>query len=95
MNGETTLNKTELIAHIAEKHLMTKVDADKVVQTFLETIRDEAKNGDGLTIVGFGTFKVKEKPAREGRNPKTGETVHIPAKRVLHFKPSPALNKEL
>jgi DNA-binding protein HU-beta len=80
------MNKTELVAAVAEKSGLTKKDAEKAVKAFVETVSAQMVAGDKITIVGFGTFEVSERAAREGRNPKTGEAMPIPASKVPRFK---------
>jgi DNA-binding protein HU-beta len=80
------MTKTEFVAKIAEKTGSTKVDADKAVQAFLETVTDVLKAGDKVAFTGFGSFEVTERAAREGRNPQTGETMQIKACKAPKFK---------
>ena len=80
------MNKSELIDAIAQKGGLTKVDAGKALDATLEAISDALKGGDVVTLVGFGSFSVKERAARTGRNPKTGEELQIPASKVPSFK---------
>jgi DNA-binding protein HU-beta len=80
------MTKTEFVAKIAEKTGSTKVDADKAVQAFLETVTDVLKAGDKVAFAGFGSFEVTERAAREGRNPQTGETMQIKASKAPKFK---------
>lgn len=80
------MNKSELIDAIAQKGGLTKVDAGKALDATLEAISDALKTGDTVTLVGFGSFSVKERAARTGRNPKTGEELKIPASKVPSFK---------
>ena len=80
------MTKTEFVAKIAEKTGSTKVDADKAVQAFLETVTEALKAGDKVTFTGFGCFEVTEREAREGRNPQTGETMQIKASKAPKFK---------
>ena len=80
------MTKAEFVAKIAEKTGSTKVDADKGVQAFLETVTEALKAGDKVTFIGFGTFEVTEREAREGRNPQTGETMQIKASKAPKFK---------
>ena len=80
------MNKSELIDAIAQKGGLTKVDAGKALDATLEAIGDALKAGDTVTLVGFGSFSVKERAARTGRNPKTGEELQIPASKVPSFK---------
>ena len=71
------MNKTELIAAVAEKAEISKKDAEKAVKAFTDVVSEELVNGGKIQLVGFGTFEVSERPAREGRNPRTGETMTI------------------
>lgn len=80
------MNKSGLIAAIAEKTDLTKKDTEKVLAAFIETVEDALKNGDKVQLVGFGTFEVRERAAREGQNPATGEKIHIAATKVPAFK---------
>lgn len=80
------MNKFELITNIAEKAEMTKVDTEKVLKAFIETVTEELKSGGKIQLVGFGTFEVAERAARKGRNPKTGEEIQIPASKSPKFK---------
>ncbi len=85
------MNKTELIAAIAEKAGLTKKDAEAAVKAFTEVIAEELKKGEKVTMVGFGTFEVSERAARSGRNPRTGETMEIKASKAPKFKAGKAL----
>ena len=80
------MNKTELIDAIAEEAGLSKADAKKALEAFLASIEKTLKKWDKISLVGFGSWSVSEKPAREGRNPKTGETIKIAAKKVVKFK---------
>ena len=80
------MNKTELIDAIAEEAGLSKADAKKALEAFLASREKTWKKGDKISLVGFGSWSVSEKPAREGRNPKTGETIKIAAKKVVKFK---------
>ncbi len=80
------MNKTELVASVAEKAELSKKDAEKAVAAMLESVEEALKAGDKVALVGFGTFEVKERAARTGKNPRTGEAVKIPAARVPVFK---------
>ena len=71
------MNKTELVAAIAEKTELSKKDAEAALKAFTDVVADELKKGEKIQLVGFGTFEVSERPAREGRNPRTGETMTI------------------
>jgi integration host factor subunit beta len=81
------MTKSELITHVARRlpHLTLR-DAEIIVETIFDSMSDALAQGDGIEIRGFGSFKVKNRPEREGRNPRTGESVQIPAKQVPHFK---------
>ncbi|MCM1494593.1 MAG: HU family DNA-binding protein [Bacteroides sp.] len=85
------MNKTELIAAIAEKTELSKKDAEKAVKAFTDVVSEELKKGEKIQLVGFGTFEVAERPAREGRNPKTGEPMPIAASKAPKFKAGKAL----
>ena len=85
------MNKTELIAAVAEKAEISKKDAEKAVQAFTDVVSEELVNGGKIQLVGFGTFEVSERPAREGRNPRTGETMTIAATKTPKFKVGKAL----
>jgi DNA-binding protein HU-beta len=89
------MNKTELVAAIAEKAEITKKDADKALAAFTEVVASELKKGEKVQLVGFGTFEVSERAAREGRNPQTGETMTIAASKAPKFKPGKALKDEV
>ena len=82
------MNKLELINAVAEKADMTKVDARKAIDAVLEVSKEELKKGDKIALVGFGTLGVVNRPARQGRNPRTGKTIKIAAKKVVRFKPA-------
>ena len=85
------MNKTELIAAVAEKAEISKKDADKALKAFTDTVAQELKNGEKVQLVGFGTFEVSQREAREGRNPRTGETMKIAATKMPKFKAGKAL----
>ena len=85
------MNKTELIAAVAEKAEISKKDAEKAVKAFTDVVSEELVNGGKIQLVGFGTFEVFERPAREGRNPRTGETMTIAATKTPKFKVGKAL----
>ena len=80
------MNKTELIAKIAETAGLSKVDAKKALEAAVEAVKDALVAGDKVQLVGFGTFAVKEQPAREGINPATKAKIKIAAKKVAKFK---------
>jgi DNA-binding protein HU-beta len=85
---ENKLNTTELIDAVAAANDLTKAKAKDVVASVFASILDAAKRGEETAVNGFGRFSVKERPAREGRNPRTGETLKIPASKSIGFKMS-------
>ena len=85
------MNKTELIAEVANKAGLSRKDAEKALGAFVETITEAVVKGDKVQLVGFGSFETKQREARTGRNPKTKETIEIPATRVPVFKAGKAL----
>ena len=85
------MNKTELIAAVAESAGLTKKDAERVLNASIDAITASLVKGEKVQISGFGTFEAKEREARIGRNPHTKEEIHIPATRVPSFKVSKAL----
>ncbi|MBQ9864842.1 MAG: HU family DNA-binding protein [Bacteroidales bacterium] len=80
------MNKTELIAAMAEKAGLTKVDAGKALNAYVDVVKGQLAKGDKITLIGFGTFSVVNKPARTGRNPRTGKSIKIAAKKSAKFK---------
>ena len=80
------MTKSRLIRFLSEQHSMPQADAQTVVETVFESIASALEQGDRAELRGFGTFGLKERRAREGRNPKTGEAVSVEAKRVMFFK---------
>ena len=85
------MNKTELVAAIAEKTELSKKDAEKALKAFTVVVAEELKKGEKIQLVGFGTFEVAERPARDGRNPLTGKAMKIPASKSPKFKAGKAL----
>ncbi|HJD01631.1 MAG TPA: HU family DNA-binding protein [Candidatus Mediterraneibacter excrementavium] len=85
------MNKTELIAAIAEQAEISKKDSEKALKAFIDVVTDQLKKGDKVQLVGFGTFEVSERAAREGRNPQTGKTMKIAACKAPKFKAGKAL----
>ena len=85
------MNKTELVAAVAEQAGLSRKDAEAAVKAFTDVVADALKNGDKIQLVGFGTFEVSERAAREGRNPKTGESMKIEACKTPKFKAGKAL----
>lgn len=80
------MNKTEFINAVAEKSGLSKVDAKKAVEAFVETVSSELKEGGKVALLGFGSFSVAEKSARKGVNPKTKQPIEIPARKSVKFK---------
>jgi DNA-binding protein HU-beta len=85
------MNKTELIASVAESAGLTKKDTERVINAAIDAITEALAKGDKVQLSGFGTFETKTREARIGRNPRTKEEIHIPATRVPDFKASKAL----
>lgn len=85
------MNKSELIDAIAEEADLSKASAGRALDAAIDSITSSMKKGDSVTLVGFGTFTVRSRAAREGRNPQTGETIQIKAAKVPAFKPGKAL----
>ncbi|NOY66096.1 MAG: HU family DNA-binding protein [Gammaproteobacteria bacterium] len=85
------MNKSELIEAVADSAELSKADATKAVDGVVEAITNSLKNGDQVTLVGFGTFLVRDRAARTGRNPRTGEAIEIKAAKVPAFKAGKAL----
>lgn len=85
------MNKTELVSAVAEKAEMTKKDAEKAINAVFASIEEALARGDKVQLVGFGTFEVRDREARKGRNPQTGQEIEIPATRVPAFKAGKAL----
>ncbi len=89
------MNKSELIGVVAEKTEMSKKDTEKAVNAVFESIMETLAKGDKVQLVGFGTFEVRERKQREGRNPATGETITIPALNVPVFKAGKAFKERV
>ena len=85
------MNKTELVAAMAEQTNLSKKDAEAALKAFIDVVSEELKKGEKVQLVGFGTFEVSERAAREGRNPQTGETMTIAASKAPKFKAGKAL----
>lgn len=85
------MNRTELVAAMAEKTQLSKKDADLALKAFIDVVSEELQKGEKVQLVGFGTFEVSERAAREGRNPQTGETMTIAASKSPKFKAGKAL----
>lgn len=90
------MTKSDLIDKIVEKHPnMTKKNIDYIINSVFSSIKDSLKNGDKVEIRGFGSFKIREKNSKTGRNPKTGSKVEVPEKKVPYFKPGKEIKEEL
>ena len=80
------MNKAELITSMAEKSQLTKKDAESALKAFIDSVQEALESGEKVQLMGFGTFETRERAAREGRNPRTKETITIPASTVPVFK---------
>jgi DNA-binding protein HU-beta len=89
------MNKAELVSRVARDNRLTKVQAAKVIDSFLDHIARALKKGERASLVGFGTFTVARRKARTGRNPQTGAPIAIPARRVVRFAAGKALKSEI
>lgn len=87
------MTKADLIDKIAEKSSLTKADSERALNAFLETVEGTLVSEGKLTLTGFGTFKVDQRKARTGRNPRTGEEMKIPAQKVVKFTPGKILKE--
>ena len=85
------MNRTELVAAMAEKSQLSKKDAESALKAFIDVVSEEMQKGEKIQLVGFGTFEVSERAAREGRNPQTGKTMKIEACKAPKFKAGKAL----
>ena len=91
--GINYMNKSELISAIAESADLTKADSGRALDATISAITDSLKNGEPVTLIGFGTFEVRDRAARTGRNPRTGETIQIKASKNPAFKAGKALKE--
>ena len=89
------MNKADLINSLSEKTGLTKTKTNEVVDALITTITETLKSGDKVTLVGFGTFNTTQRNSRKGRNPKTGEVIEIPSKKVARFKAGSELTKKV
>jgi DNA-binding protein HU-beta len=87
------MNKADLVSRVAEKTDLSKKDVTKAVDAVFDAIAEALRNGEKVQLVGFGNFEIRERSARKGRNPQTGEEIEIPASRVPAFKPGKALRE--
>lgn len=90
-NGDLYMNKTELIKEMSQKAGLTKVDTEKALTAFINTVQEELIKGGKVQLVGFGTFEVVKRAAREGRNPQTGGTILIKESKAPKFKAGKSL----
>lgn len=88
------MNKVTLVAKIAEKSGLSKKQAEQALGAFIDSVTEALKEGDKVQLMGFGTFEVKERAARTGRNPSTGEAIEIPASKTPTFKAGKGLRDE-
>jgi len=84
-------NKAELVNEVAKKSNVTKKNAETIVNAVFDSIKQELSNGEKVQLIGFGTFEVRDRAARNGRNPQTGAQIKIPASKVPAFKPGKSL----
>lgn len=91
MKEVNLVNKSQLVKSVADKSGLTQKDVDKALNSLIETITEALSSGEKVQLVGFGTFETRERGARTGRNPRTGEEIDIPARVVPAFKPGKAL----
>lgn len=89
------MNKQELVASVAEKAGLTKKDAEKALNAIVDSIKETLQKGDKVSLVGFGTFEVRPRAERSGRNPQTGEAIKIPAGKVPAFRPGKELKESI
>jgi DNA-binding protein HU-beta len=87
------MNKTELVKAVAEQAELTQKDAAKAVDALIETISETLAQGEKIQLIGFGTFEVRDRSARKGRNPQTGEEIEIAASKAPAFKPGKELKE--
>jgi DNA-binding protein HU-beta len=89
------MNKKELISKLSEKTGMKQDDVNTLLSEFIDTVTDTLKSGDNVALVNFGTFEVVDKAARKSRNPRTGEEIQIPAKKVPRFRPGKGFKESI
>ncbi|MFN7975901.1 MAG: HU family DNA-binding protein [Acidobacteriota bacterium] len=89
------LTKADLVDGVATSAQLSKKEAEVIVNIFLQSLVETIQKGEGIELRGFGSFRFRERGARSGRNPRTGESVHVPAKRVVYFKMGKELKKLL
>jgi integration host factor subunit beta len=91
MDPMETLTKADLARHLMDNLEFSKKDADLLVNAFLDSVVEALREGDGVELRGFGSFRLRDRRARQGRNPRSGQAIQVPPKRVVYFK----LGKEL
>lgn len=84
------MNKSELITNMAKQSGLTKTDTEKLLNAYVNCVQNALKKGDKISLIGFGTFDITSRKATEGRNPRTGEPIKIPASKLPKFKPGKA-----
>lgn len=89
------MNKQKLVSAVAEKAGISKVDAEKAINAFVETTKETLAKKESIQLIGFGTFSISERSARTGRNPQTGKEIQIAAKNVAKFKAGKALDESI
>ncbi|WP_018133215.1 HU family DNA-binding protein [Effusibacillus pohliae] len=89
------MNKADLVNSVAERSELTKKDAARAVDAVFESITEALANGDKVQLIGFGNFETRERAARKGRNPQTGQEIEIPATKVPTFRPGKALKEAI
>ena len=89
------MTKAELVEEVANQSDLTKKDAEVIVQTVLDSITESLQRGEKIELRGFGSFRIRNRGARVGRNPKTGEKVEVPPTRIPYFKPGKELKEQL
>ncbi|MEH0007321.1 MAG: HU family DNA-binding protein [Flavobacteriales bacterium] len=89
------MNKSDLTQAMAEAAGISKASSKRALDAFITSVTHTLKRGDRVSLVGFGSFSISERNAREGRNPQTGKTIRIPAKRVVKFKPGAELSDQV
>lgn len=87
------MNKADIISKVQQTIGVTKADAERAVETFIDSVTEALKNGEEVSVAGLGIFVAKPRPARTGRNPRTGETIRIEATRTPKFRPAKALKE--
>lgn len=90
-----TLTKADLSNHLTENLELAKKDADSLVNSFLESIANALHRGEGVELRGFGSFRLRDRKARQGRNPRSGQSIQVPPKRVVYFKLGKKLRSQL